>query len=892
MLVTSRNSVYSTAMQSMKPAAPGQKWRSSSPRWGRSVAALAVGLTLAGTSVAQPVELTPPKLVQGVAADYPAGERRVEAVRVVLLVTVGVDGLVQDASVDESAGPAFDAAALAAVKAWRFEPALRAGKVVAARIKIPFDFRPPAAAAAAVAAGDDAGKRRAGAGAAPGASSAAGGATKPPAAPPPRHTERDGHDHTQFEDEGEIIVVGRARAPQRGASDFNFRVGELGRLPRGNAGELLKLAPGFFLSNEGGEGHAQQVFVRGFDAGDGQDIEFTVDGVPINQFGNVHANGYADTHFIIPELVEELRVLQGPFEPQQGNFAVAGSADYRLGLDQRGLTLKYTAGSFNTQRLLLLWGPRNESHHTFGGAEIYETDGFGQSRASRRGSGIGQYEARIGRTGLWRITGQAYAIDYKSAGALREDDFQAGNKGFFDTYDDWQGGQASRFSISSDVEQKSGGTLFKQQVFVVDSSTRLKENFTGFVSDPQQPWQRPHGQRGDRLAVQADVATLGARGSARWHTTALGQRQEFELGYFARGDSSTGAVERVQVSNAVPYAKELDLEARTANVAVYADSSLKPAPWLNLKGGLRGELVTYDVLNRCAVGEPVLPPGNGVDGDAGCFSQQPDGAYRLPGQRDTTSGSTLLPRALAVFGPFEGFSLSTAWGRGVRAIDPELVGQDAEAPFSSLTAYEGAVVFARQLGDVALVARSIFFQTEVEREYVFDETAGRDTLVPGTTRTGWVGALRATGDWFDVSSSLTLVRSVFDDTQLPIPYVPPSVARADAALFGDLPLRFGGAALSATGSLGFTYVAPRPLPHDELSDPIATLDAAASVGWKSVEVGLEVNNVLDSHYRLGEYNYPSDFRAQATPSLEPVRHFNPGPPRSVFATLTLRWGES
>src|SRR5690606_25932456 len=121
---------------------------------------------------------------------------------------------------------------------------------------------------------------------------------------------------------------------------------------------------------------AQQVFLRGFDAREGQDIEFSVDGVPVNQVGNIHGNGYADTNFIIPELVEELRVLEGPFEPQQGNFAVAGSADYRLGLDQRGLTMKYMAGSFNTQRLLLLWGPANESHHTFGGAELYDTDGF------------------------------------------------------------------------------------------------------------------------------------------------------------------------------------------------------------------------------------------------------------------------------------------------------------------------------------------------------------------------------------------------------------------------------------------------------------------------------------------------------------------------------------
>lgn len=842
---------------------------------------------------AQPLALQPPEVVESVAAEYPASAQaeasaEASAVRVVLLVTVGVDGVVQDASVDVSAGPDFDAAALQAVKGWRFKPALRDAKPVAARIKIPFDFVPPLKGPGAA--------KPAPAGAAPsGSAPSAAPSTPGPAADRKssrvKHTDDDGHDHAQFEDDGEIIVVGRARAPQRGASDFNLRLGTLRKIPRGNAAELLKLAPGILLSNEGGEGHAQQVFLRGFDAREGQDIEFSVDGVPINQVGNIHGNGYADTNFIIPELVEELRVLEGPFEPQQGNFAVAGSADYRLGLDQRGLTVKYLTGSFNTQRMLLLWGPRDESHHTFGGAEIYSTDGFGQSRASRRGSAIGQYESRIGRTGLWRITGQAYAVDYKSAGVLREDDFHANKKRFFDTYDDWQGGQASRFSISSDVEQKAGDTLFKQQVFVVDSAMRLQENYTGFLLDTQEPLQDPHAQRGDRLDKHVTIGTLGARGSARWQTKALGQRQELELGYFARGDSSTGSQERVQASNAAPYAKDLDIEARTANVGVYADSSLKPLAWLNLKGGLRGEVFTYDVLDRCAVSDVRFPSGNGFDGDAGCFSQQPAGEFRLPSQRTTTSGSTLLPRALAVFGPFEGFALSLGWGRGVRAIDPQFVNQDGQAPFSGITAYEGGAMFARQLGDIALVARSIFFQTEVEQDYLFSQTAGRNTLASGTTRTGWVGALRVTGDWFDVNSNLTLVRSTFDDTKLAIPYVPSGVARSDAAAFGALPLRLGGAAFIGTASLGLTYVAPRPLPYDEVSEAITTVDAAASVGWKSLELGLQVNNLLDNRYRLGEYNYPSDFHSEPTPTLVPERHFTAGPPRSVFATLTLHLGE-
>ena len=107
--------------------------------------------------------------------------------------------------------------------------------------------------------------------------------------------------------EESVTVRGRAPTPSRGASDFNLRVGELDRVPRAEgAAGLLKLAPGILLTNKGGDGHAEQIFLRGFDAREGQDVELTAAGVPVNEAGNLHGNGDADLHFIIPELVEDV----------------------------------------------------------------------------------------------------------------------------------------------------------------------------------------------------------------------------------------------------------------------------------------------------------------------------------------------------------------------------------------------------------------------------------------------------------------------------------------------------------------------------------------------------------------------------------------------------------
>ncbi len=273
----------------------------------------------------------PPVVVEEKRPPYPAdgGGARGD---VAVMATIAPTGDVSAVALAGAVAPALDRAALQAAMGWRFKPAQRDGVPVAARVQLLFHFEPPAEAPAAPPAAPPPPSPTAGqaqpaepppvavplpAAPAPATEPAAPPAGKPPAAL-------------------DVTVVGRRPPPSRGASDFQIRVGQLAEVPRANASDLLRLAPGILLTNEGGEGHAEQVYMRGFDAREGQDVEFTVGGVPINESGNLHGNGYADTHFIIPELIESLRVVEGPFDPRQGNYAVAGSADYELGLEQRG----------------------------------------------------------------------------------------------------------------------------------------------------------------------------------------------------------------------------------------------------------------------------------------------------------------------------------------------------------------------------------------------------------------------------------------------------------------------------------------------------------------------------------------------------------------------------
>lgn len=95
----------------------------------------------------QPAEasaVTPPRLRADSPAKYPAVARR-ETVEVTLVLDVDAGGAVTNAVVERSGGPGFDESALAAARALKFEPAMRAARPVAARIRFSYTFPPPPA---------------------------------------------------------------------------------------------------------------------------------------------------------------------------------------------------------------------------------------------------------------------------------------------------------------------------------------------------------------------------------------------------------------------------------------------------------------------------------------------------------------------------------------------------------------------------------------------------------------------------------------------------------------------------------------------------------------------------------------------------------------------------
>ncbi len=100
---------------------------------------------------------------------------------------------------------------------------------------------------------------------------------------------------------------------------------ELASTPVYRTGEMLEAVPGLIVTQHSGEGKANQYFIRGFNIDHGTDLAITVDGMPVNMRTHGHGQGYADTNFMIPEIMRGLSYRKGPYFASEGDFSSAGA---------------------------------------------------------------------------------------------------------------------------------------------------------------------------------------------------------------------------------------------------------------------------------------------------------------------------------------------------------------------------------------------------------------------------------------------------------------------------------------------------------------------------------------------------------------------------------------
>ncbi len=194
---------------------------------------------------------------------------------------------------------------------------------------------------------------------------------------------------------------------------------QIGRLdmrlrPILNSQEMLPMVPGLSMGQHASGGKAEQIFLHGFDIDHGTDIQLTADGIPVNMVSHAHGQGYADLHFLIPELVETVNFEKGPYHADEGNLVTAGWVDFRTREVLERSLAKVKAGQYGTARAVAaidLLSPvaRSQGQSAYLATEYSYSDSyFDAPQYFNRFNLQGRYNQNIGQQSRLSVIGSHF----------------------------------------------------------------------------------------------------------------------------------------------------------------------------------------------------------------------------------------------------------------------------------------------------------------------------------------------------------------------------------------------------------------------------------------------------------------------------------------------------
>ncbi|HEY5960290.1 MAG TPA: TonB-dependent receptor, partial [Polyangiaceae bacterium] len=683
---------------------------------------------------------------------------------------------------------------------------------------------------------------------------------------------REGTETAARRENIDVEVVGERVAPPRSASETTRKQDVILAAPHRTGGDLLQVVPGVFITQHSGQGKAYQVFYRGFDAVHGQDLEFWVGGAPVNEVSNIHGQGYADLHFVMPEVVSQISVLPGNYSPEQGDFAVAGTIRYELGYREPGMTTKASLGSFGERRVFIGYHRADSAPGSFAAFEAQSTDGFGRGRAASRTSGIAQQVFRVG-DGRLRLLATGYASQFDSPGVVRLGDIESGKLGRFDTYGTNQGGFSSRYQFVTEYSGSSEGSDWAMAPYFVLRGLKLKQNYTGYLIDET---------NGDSAQLMNESTTVGVTGhyhrKIHWFSSSDG----IEAGLSLRNDWISQSQLDVGSGNDRVLDTIVDAKIRAMDAAGWVDLALVPIARLKIRTGLRVDGLAYSIEDDTPTSESRA--GTGSNAFARKLRPASSG-----GQARSAMGTHYGPRITIDGGITRSLHALLAYGEGFRSPQARGLGNGEKAPFTTVQSTEAGLRYVTRSINGSLSA----FRTTLNNDLVFDAATTRNEAVPASRRLGL--ALEFTvkpARWFVSSGSATYTRATFtqSDRQFhagdKLPYVPELIVRQDLAFTPTL-TRLWSRPLTARFGTALTGMFNRPQPYGAFGHNVFLVDAVTELRLKEVALGIDIFNLLGTHWYDSEFTYSANWDPGAGARLVPERYVTVGAPRTLLATLSL-----
>jgi len=619
--------------------------------------------------------------------------------------------------------------------------------------------------------------------------------------------------------------------------------------PVNNSQDILRIVPGLVIAQHAGGGKAEQIFLRGFDIDHGTDIRITADGMPVNMVSHAHGQGYADLHFLIPELVRGVDFAKGNYDARAGDFATAGNVNFNTPTALSQSMVKLEAGQFDTYRgvvaLDLLGDAAKARNQNAWLASEYSFSNsyFDSPQNFTRFNLMGKYSGLIGENQSVTASFSTFRSQWNHSGQIPLRAISDGSITRFGAIDDTEGGETSRSNLNLVFMKNLGNRTFvKNQIYFVKYDFELFSNFTFFLEDPI---------NGDQIRQKESRNIIGYNGSWNKEATIGGKRLTTEAGLQLRFDEVDG-VELSRTKNRRETLENLALgDVREGNAGLYVNSTLELTRRWKLNAGLRYDQFYFSYVNAL------------------------DSFY----QHQTQMKGTVSPKLNLYFDANEAVRLYANSGIGFHSNDARVVvAQQGQQILPKAYGIEAGILFKPV---PSLLLNASIWRLDLEQEFVYVGDAGVVEPSGKTQREG-----------VDFSARWQLARWLYADVDLNL-----TKPRAKGEPRGEnyIPLAptatsIGGLTAQAKnglyGSLRYRYIGDRPANEDNstVAEGQFVVDALVGLKKRNYEITLSVQNLLNEAYNDAQFDTES--RLQNEPQSVTELHFTPGAPFFVKGSVS------
>ncbi|MEP6647068.1 MAG: TonB-dependent receptor [Saprospiraceae bacterium] len=619
--------------------------------------------------------------------------------------------------------------------------------------------------------------------------------------------------------------------------------------PTHSSQDILRMIPGLVTAQHAGGGKAEQIYLRGFDIDHGTDIRVSVDGMPVNMVSHAHGQGYADLHFLIPELIDYVDFNKGPYYTQQGDLCTAGYANFitKNALDRSSIKLE--AGRFDSYRavgLIDLLGnnPDNHSNAYFASDLTFTNGPFESPQHFNRINLMGKYNGLIGDNKVLTISLSTFSSRWEASGQIPDRAVKSGLIPRFGAIDDNEGGNTARTNANIQLLQMmENGAQLRNQFYYTRYQFSLFSNFTFFLKDPV---------HGDEIH-QAEGRDLYGYNLSYSKETYLGKMSlRSEGGMNIRFDKAKNS-ELAHTQKRNTFLGDYALgNIDELNAALYIDEVLKVSDRFSINAGLRFDQFAFGYVNLL------------------------DSLYSHP----VVNANTFSPKLNLYYNANESMQLYVKTGIGFHSNDARVVVPQDGIQILPKAYGIDVGTFIKPTHNLLLNVAGWFLDLDQEFVYVGDEA-----VVEPSGRTRRYGldfsARYQAAKWFflDIDMNYTVPRSRDDaEGENYIPLAPTFTSIA------GITTKFGK---GFNASLRYRLVGDRPANENNTVTALGyfLLDGGVTYKAKNAEFGITLENILNVDWNEAQFDTESRLFDEPAPVSE--LHYTPGTPLFIKGSATF-----